>query len=163
MAPRTSCCRSDLVRASDHRPFPHSLWICWSSCGLVRGTQAPHRRSLQMAKPQSTKKPLGKSALLQAVVDAVGDVASRKKVKTILDAITTVAHKQLKKDGFFGLHGFAKFMVKKKPARPARQGINPFTKQPTTFAAKPASKTVKARPVKAIKDAVASVDAAERS
>jgi nucleoid DNA-binding protein len=53
------------------------------------------------------------------------------------------------------LPGFAKFVVVKKPARPARQGINPFTKQPMTFAAKPASKAVKARPVKAIKAAVA--------
>ena len=33
--------------------------------------------------------------------------------------------------------------------------INPFTKQKQKFAAKPASKAVRARPVKAIKDAVA--------
>jgi nucleoid DNA-binding protein len=52
------------------------------------------------------------------------------------------------------LHGFAKFVVVKKPAKPARTGINPFTKQEQTFAAKPASKSVRARPVKAIKDAV---------
>ena len=48
----------------------------------------------------------------------------------------------------------AKFTVHKKPARPARKGINPFTKQEQTFAAKPASKAVRARSVKAIKDAV---------
>jgi DNA-binding protein HU-beta len=42
----------------------------------------------------------------------------------------------------------------KKPARPARKGINPFTKVEQTFAAKPASKSGRARPVKAIKDAV---------
>jgi nucleoid DNA-binding protein len=51
--------------------------------------------------------------------------------------------------------GFAKFRVVKKPATKARQGINPFTKAPTTFAAKPASKSVRARPIKSIKDAVA--------
>jgi len=44
--------------------------------------------------------------------------------------------------------------VHKKPARPAREGINPFTKQKQKFAAKPASKAVRARPVKAVKDAV---------
>jgi hypothetical protein len=43
--------------------------------------------------------------------------------------------------------------VHKKPARPAR-GHQPFTKQKQKFAAKPASKAVRARPVKAIKDAV---------
>ena len=53
------------------------------------------------------------------------------------------------------LPGFAKFVVVKKPARPAREGINPFTKLKQTFAAKPASKTVRARPIKAIKEAVA--------
>ncbi len=50
--------------------------------------------------------------------------------------------------------GFSKFAVVKRAATPARAGINPFTKEPTTFAAKPARKVVKARPVKALKDAV---------
>jgi nucleoid DNA-binding protein len=50
--------------------------------------------------------------------------------------------------------GFAKFVVIKKPATKARQGINPFTKEPTIFKAKPAQKIIKARPVKATKDAV---------
>jgi hypothetical protein len=53
------------------------------------------------------------------------------------------------------LPGFAKFVVVKKPARPAREGINPFTKEKQKFAAKPASKGVRARPIKALKDAVA--------
>jgi DNA-binding protein HU-beta len=52
------------------------------------------------------------------------------------------------------LPGFAKFVVVKKPARPVREGINPFTKQKQMFAAKPASKGVRARAVKAVKDAV---------
>jgi DNA-binding protein HU-beta len=54
-------------------------------------------------------------------------------------------------DRFLKARVFAMSMVKK-PARSARQGINPFTKEPTVFAAKPAGKAVKARPVKAIKD-----------
>jgi nucleoid DNA-binding protein len=107
------------------------------------------------AKSKASSKTLTKSALLQTIVDNVGDGASRKGVKAVLDALTEVAHKELKKNGLFVLHGFAKFVVVKKPARPARKGINPFTKEPTTFAAKPASKAVKARPVKALKDVVA--------
>ena len=51
--------------------------------------------------------------------------------------------------------GFAKFVVVKKKATKARKGINPFTGEPTVFKAKPARKVVKARPVKAAKDAVA--------
>jgi nucleoid DNA-binding protein len=99
-------------------------------------------------------KPLSKSAVLEAVTKAHGDEISRKHVKQIVEALVAVAHKELKKTGAFVLHGFAKFVVVKKPARPAREGINPFTKEKQKFAAKPASKGVRARPVKAIKDAV---------
>ena len=97
------------------------------------------------AAKSKTSKKLTKSALLQAVVDNVGDGASRKSVKAVIDALTEIGHKELKKNGVFVLPGFAKFVVVKKPARPARKGINPFTKEPTVFAAKPASKAVKAR------------------
>lgn len=39
------------------------------------------------------------------------------------------------------------------PAKKARKGIDPFTKQERTFAAKPASVKVKARFFKKVKDA----------
>ncbi len=109
-----------------------------------------------MAKPATAKKtkPLSKSEILNAVSEAVGDELSAKRVKAVVEHLVAIAHKELKKSGIFVLHGFAKFTVVKKPAKPARKGINPFTKQEQTFAAKPASKTVRARPVKAIKDAV---------
>ena len=97
---------------------------------------------------------ISKSALINAVVEATGNDVSRKQVKSILDALSEVAYKELKKAGVFTMPGFAKFRVVKKPATKARQGINPFTKQPTTFAAKPASKSVRARPIKSIKDAM---------
>ena len=109
-----------------------------------------------MAKPTTTakKKPLSKAEILNAVADAIGEEVSRKHVKEIVETLVAVGHKELKKNGIFVLPGFAKFVVVKKPARPAREGINPFTKEKQTFAAKPASKAVRARPVKAIKDAV---------
>jgi DNA-binding protein HU-beta len=109
-----------------------------------------------MAKPAATKKTkhLSKSEILKAIADTVGDELSAKHVKAVVEHLVAVGHKELKKAGVFVLHGFAKFTVVKKPARPARKGINPFTKQEQTFAAKPASKTVRARAVKAIKDAV---------
>jgi DNA-binding protein HU-beta len=108
-----------------------------------------------MAKPATTKKtkPLSKSEILNAVSDAVGEEVSKKHVKEVVEALVAVGHRELKKSGIFVLHGFAKFVVVKKPAKPARKGINPFTKVEQTFAAKPASKAVRARPVKAIKDA----------
>lgn len=106
-------------------------------------------------KTDGGKKPtaLSKSALVNAVVDETGDV-SRKQVKAVLDSLASIAYRELKKTGIFTVPGFAKFRVVKKPATKAREGINPFTKQPTVFAAKPASRSVRARPIKAIKDAL---------
>jgi DNA-binding protein HU-beta len=95
-----------------------------------------------------------KAGLIEAITDHLGDGISKKQVKGVIEALATVGYKELKKSGEFVLHGFSKFIVKKKPARPARKGINPFTKEPTTFAAKPASKVVRSRPVKALKDAI---------
>ena len=101
------------------------------------------------------KKSMSKSGLIQAIAETVGDELTRKQVRSVLESLINVGHRELKKSGVFTLPGFAKFRVVKKPATKARQGINPFTKQPQTFAAKPASKSVRARPIKAIKDALA--------
>ena len=108
-----------------------------------------------MAKSDSKKnKPLSKSAILQAVSDAVGEEVSRKHVKEVVESLVDVGHKELKKNGIFVLPGFAKFVVVKKPATKARKGTNPFTGEEMMFKAKPARKIVRARPVKAAKDAV---------
>lgn len=108
-----------------------------------------------MAGKKETKKAasISKSALLNAIAEATGEV-TRKQVKAVLDNLANIGQQELKKNGIFTVPGFAKFRVVKKPATKARQGINPFTKQPMTFPAKPASKSVRARPIKAIKDAM---------
>ena len=50
-----------------------------------------------------------------------------------------------------GLPGLVKLKVVKKPATKARQGTNPFTGEPMTFKAKPASKKVRVMPLKNLK------------
>jgi nucleoid DNA-binding protein len=109
-----------------------------------------------MAKSTTGKKnkPLSKTDILHAISEEVGEEVSKKHVKEVVESLVAVGHRELKKNGIFVLHGLAKFVVVKKPARPARDGINPFTKEKQRFAAKPASKAVRARPVKAVKDAV---------
>ncbi|UQA61035.1 HU family DNA-binding protein [Polyangium aurulentum] len=97
---------------------------------------------------------ISKSALLNAVSEETGGEVTRKQVKLILETLSTIAYRELKKSGLFTVPGFAKFRVVKKPATKAREGINPFTKQPMIFPAKPASKSVRARPIKAIKDSL---------
>ena len=97
-------------------------------------------------------KQMSKSELVQTIAEHSGGL-SKKDVKSVIEALATVGYKELKKTGAFVLPGFAKFVVIKKPATKARKGINPFTKEPTVFKARPARKVIRARPVKAIKDA----------
>jgi DNA-binding protein HU-beta len=99
-------------------------------------------------------KPLSKSDLIATLAEEHSDKLTRKDVKGVLESLATVGYKELKKNGTFLVPGFAKFVVIKKPATKERKGINPFTKEPTVFKAKPARKVLKARPVKAAKDAV---------
>ena len=93
-----------------------------------------------------------KSQLIEKI--ATQNDLSKKQVKGVMDALVEVGHKELKKNGTFLLPGFAKFLVVKKPATKARKGTNPFTGEEMMFKAKPARKIVRARPVKAAKDAV---------
>ena len=94
-----------------------------------------------------------KSGILNAVAGATG--LPRQHVNKVVGALAALAAVELARRGTFTLPGMAKMKVVKKPATKARQGINPFTGQPTTFKAKPARKIVRARPVKAAKDALA--------
>ena len=106
------------------------------------------------AAPKKAKA-LTKNGLITAIAEAVGEEISRKQVKFLLDSLAEVGHKELKKSKIFTLPGFAKFRVVDKAATKARTGTNPFNGQPMTFPAKPKSKSVRARPIKAIKEAVA--------
>ena len=95
---------------------------------------------------------LSKSQLLEKLSTATE--LSKRDVKNVLDTMVDVGHKELKKNGVFLVPGFAKFVVVKKPATKARKGTNPFTGEEMMFKAKPARKIVRARPVKAAKEAV---------
>ena len=101
------------------------------------------------------KGPLSKSDLIQKIADQFGEKLTRKDVKGIIESVATIGHVELKKNGVFVVPGLARMVVVKKPATKERKGINPFTGQETVFKAKPARKVVKARAVKAAKDAVA--------
>jgi nucleoid DNA-binding protein len=101
------------------------------------------------------KGPLSKSALIQTLADKSPSKLSRKDVKGILEAVASIGHTELKKNGLFVVPGLVRMVVVKKPATKARKGINPFTGLETMFKAKPARKVIKGRPVKAAKDAVA--------
>jgi nucleoid DNA-binding protein len=93
-----------------------------------------------------------KSGILNAVASATG--IPRKQVGQVVAALGALAAVELVRRGNFTVPGVAKMKVVKKAATKARKGINPFTKEPMVFKAKPARKLVKIRPIKALKDAI---------
>jgi DNA-binding protein HU-beta len=95
---------------------------------------------------------MNKTQLIDAIADS--SQVSKDDVKSVIEHMATVGYKELNGSGEFTIPGFAKFSVVTKPATEARKGVNPFTKEPMDFAAKPASKVIKARPLKMVKDAV---------
>merc|ERR1719493_270421 len=87
---------------------------------------------------------------------AVAETTSMKPkdVKAAVEGLLAVAADQLKKQGSFKVGGAVNLKLKSKPAQPARKGVNPFTKEPCVFKAKPASKTVKGFPMKKFKEMI---------
>jgi nucleoid DNA-binding protein len=84
-------------------------------------------------------------------------------VKNCLATIEYVITENLSQGEPVNLSGFLKLYSKATPAKPARNGINPFTKEPMRFKAKPASVTIKASPLKALKDTVAAASKKTRA
>ena len=72
-----------------------------------------------------------------------------------------LAATELKKNGKFKLGDLLNMKLKKKPAKAAREGVNPFTKELCVFNAKPASKPVRVLPMKKFKELVNWVSAAD--
>jgi nucleoid DNA-binding protein len=99
-------------------------------------------------------KKLTKAQVIQSIADTAGEGITKAIVKEVLAAMASVASQQLRTVGQFDIPDIARMRAKIKPATPARQGTNPFTKQPMTFAAKAASTVVKIAPVVSFKNDV---------
>merc|ERR1712179_804854 len=107
---------------------------------------------MKAMKKAATKSAMTASAAYSSVAETTGLKA--KEVKAVVEGLVEVAAGELKKNGQFKLAGALNLKLKKKPAQAARKGVNPFTKEPCTFKAKPASKTVRALPMKKLKEMV---------
>merc|ERR1712170_159574 len=96
-------------------------------------------KAMKAGKATKGAKAMTATAAYKSVAESTGLKA--KEVKGTMEALMGVAADQLKKVGSFKIAGALN--LKLKPATPARKGVNPFTKEPCVFKAKPASKTVK--------------------
>ena len=107
------------------------------------------------AAPKPIKEALSKSGLVAHIAEASGVAA--KDVRAVMASLEAAVHGSVNKKGVgsFTLPGLLKISAVSVPAKAKRKGINPFTKEEQTFAAKPASVKVKVRPLKKLKDAAA--------
>ncbi len=104
-------------------------------------------------KSKATKKPTTKSEILAYISDKT-DV-KRKDVSAVFDELANLIRRDLKSGpGVVNVFGLMKVKVVRKPAVPARKGINPFTKEEVMFKAKPARNVIKVQPLKSLKDMV---------
>lgn len=104
-------------------------------------------------KSKATKKPTTKTEMLTYIAEKTD--MKRKDVSAVFDELASIMKRDLKSGpGVFNIYGLMKVKLVRKPATPARKGINPFTKEEVMFKAKPARNVVKVLPLKALKDMV---------
>jgi len=112
------------------------------------------RKKAAAAKPRSRSvdHPFTKSEVYNHLADATE--LTRADVRRVFDALSDLVGKSLgsRGPGQFTVPGLCKMVVKVRPARKARKGVNPFTGEEMMFKAKPKSKTVRIRPTKAVRD-----------
>ncbi len=100
----------------------------------------------------STKR-LTKAQVLSEIADTTQ--LDKKSVSVVLDGLFDLAKKELSKtDGEFVIPGMIKLKAVIKPATQDRPGINPFTKLAITVKGKPASKKLRASPLKSLRDSL---------
>jgi len=99
-------------------------------------------------------KRMSKSQFVTALAEKSG--LNKKQVTSMLDTLNAMVAQQLSKrgPGEVLIPGLLRLNVVEKPATRQHEGINPFTKEPMTYKAKAARKVIKARPLKALIDAI---------
>jgi nucleoid DNA-binding protein len=100
------------------------------------------------------KKTLNKTEIYMALAESTG--LTKQQVAGLFEELGKLIGKNLADDGpgSIAIPGLLQIKVVRKPAKPERQGINPFTKEPMVIKAKPAKNVVKATPLKGLKEIV---------
>jgi nucleoid DNA-binding protein len=107
-----------------------------------------------MSKKPGVKPPT-KSEIMNNLAESTG--LTKKEVANVLEALTQEIEKNIARRGsagMFTIPGLCKIVVKDKPALPKRQVRNPGTGEMVWAKPRPASKQVKIRPLKGLKDMV---------
>merc|ERR1711912_7631 len=124
--------------------------------GLSVVTMALPMKTMKAMKAMKATRAKSNAMTATGAYASVGETTGLKgkQVKQCVEAYMALAASQLKASGSFKVAGAINMKLKQKPARPAKKGVNPFTKEPCVFKAKPASKTVRALPMKKFKEMI---------
>jgi len=119
-----------------------------------KGAAPRAAKKLDLTKPvkvAASAKARTKGDFLETIAQHVG--IHRRDVAGVFHVMGSMIKSDLSKSGsgVFTVPGLLRITVKRKPATKAREGINPFTKEPITIKAKPARNVVRVRPLRALK------------
>jgi nucleoid DNA-binding protein len=111
-----------------------------------------------MAKKAAPGAARTKSASKSEIINSLSGTTGlgKKQIAGVFAALSDLVAQELGKKGpgVFIIPGMLKLKVVRKPATKAKQGVNPFTKEPMTIKAKPARNVVRALPLKVLKELV---------
>lgn len=96
-------------------------------------------------------KRMSKAQIITELSEKCG--VQKKDVQSVLTELLTLVERELgaKGPGEFVIPDIVKLKVKQIAAKPAHKGVDPFTKQEREFPEKPASRKVRAAPMKRLK------------
>ncbi len=110
------------------------------------------QKSSSKSKAEKWPKKRTKKALYAHLAGKTG--LTSVEVANVMEELERVMARELREKGpgEFTLPGLLKMTTVTRPAVRSRTGVNPFTGEETVFKARPASRAVKIRPLKKLKD-----------
>ena len=126
-----------------------------ASAPAPKAAPAPAATASAAADKSARPKAATKGEVYTAIAEKTN--LAKKDIAAVFEAMGELIKKELtnkKGAGQFVIPGLLKIKVIRKPATKAKQGINPFTKEPMTIKAKPARNALKALFLKGMKEMV---------
>ena len=119
-----------------------------------RATTGERATTTVKSVAKNVKKARTKSDTINILAQCCG--MSRQEINSVFDNLSQLINMDLKKTGpgLFSIPGLMKIVTVRKAATKSRKGINPFTKEPMIFKAKPARTMVRVRALKNLKEMV---------
>lgn len=119
--------------------------------GKQKDKPAAKKSAKKVSPPDPVTEKLSKSALMAWLAGDSG--LSTKEVSRVMNSLERLIEASVGPNGVgqFTLPGLLRMSTVQRPAIKARRGINPFTKKEVWFKAKPASTSVRIRPLKKLK------------